>query len=111
MSDRLSQAEALMARVFDELNDSDPDSAEFARQRHDFAFHMCDWLGDLDLLHAALSNPTAVDPEKFAGEVYGILAHAIPHLRAAFRALEGREANDPFLEANAAANGVHAGKS
>lgn len=111
MADRLTQAEALMARVFDELCDADPNSAEYARRRFDFAFHMCDWLGDLDALHAALSNPAAVDAEKFASDIYGILFHIIPHLRAAFRALEGREANDPFLEPTAATNGVHAGKS
>jgi hypothetical protein len=107
MTDRLTQAESLMSRVFDELCDDDPTSPEYARRRHDFAFHMCDWLGDLDSLHSALSNPAAVDPEKFASDTYGILFHIIPHLRAAFRSLEGREATDPFLEPVASANGVH----
>ena len=111
MSERLTRAEELMGRVFDELNGPDPNSAEYARRRHDFAFHMCDWLGDLDELHQTLANPTAADAEKFAGNLYGILSHIIPHLRASFRALEGREAADPFLEpppVSANANGVHA---
>ncbi len=114
MSERLTQAEELMGRVFDELNGPNPNSAEYARRRHDFAFHMCDWLGDLDSLHAALSTPAAVNPEAFASDVYGILFHIIPHLRASFRALEGREVIDPFLEpppVSANANGVHADAS
>jgi hypothetical protein len=107
MTDRLTQAEALMGRVFDALNDTDPTSEAHALRRADFAFHMCDWLADLDTLHTAMTNPAAVDAEEFASETYGILFHVIPHLRAAFRALEGREATDPFLAPVANANGVH----
>jgi hypothetical protein len=107
MTDRLARAESLMARVFDSLNDSDPNSEAHVLRRADFAFHMCDWLGDLDALHAALSKPESADPEQLAGEMYGILVHVIPHLRAAFRALEGHEAADPFLEPTPTVNGVH----
>ena len=113
MSDRLAQAEGLMARVFDALNDPGPDAAADARRRFDFAFHMCDWLTDLDALHKALANPSAVDAEKFSHTLYGTLVHIIPHMRAAFRALDEREAPDPFLDPApvAAANGVHAGST
>lgn len=110
MNDRLKQAEQLMAKVFDVLSDDSSGSESLAQRRFDFAFHMCDWLNDLDGLHEALANPAAVDPEKFASNLYGTLFHIIPHLRAAFRALDGREAPDPFLDPLDArpTNGVHA---
>ena len=84
-------------RVFDSLNEDDG-TPEFHTRRADFAFHMTDWLSDLTELSRIASNPAAVNPDEEGGKIYALLFHVVPHLRAAFRSLEGRECPDPFLE-------------
>jgi hypothetical protein len=87
----------LYARVFDALNEDDG-TPEFHIRRADFAFHMTDWLRDLADLSRFASNPAAVNPDEEGGKIYALLSHIVPHLKAAFRALEGHECPDPFLE-------------
>jgi hypothetical protein len=57
-----------------------------------------------------VSSPGKEDPAALSSELFGILIHIIPHLRAAFRAWQGVEASDPFLEPAdhpAGTNGTH----
>ena len=88
----------LYATMFDAWNDDDG-SEDFRRRRYDFAFHMTDWLGDLAKLHQIATDPAKIDTGAEAVPLYGLLTHIVPHLRAAFRAWEGHECPDPFLEA------------
>ena len=100
MTDRERDARDLMMRVFDSMNGppEESEAAEYDRRRREFGFHMTDWLSDLEGLHGILSAPRSQSPEVCASEVYGMLFHIVPHLRAAFRAMDGREAPDCFLE-------------
>ena len=89
----------LLERVFDENADGDEtDTAELSQRRFDFVFHMTDWLADLRRLNEIVSSPGPEDAAALSSELFGILIHVIPHLRAAFRAWQGFEATDPFVE-------------
>jgi hypothetical protein len=101
----------LLERVFDDNDENaDCEPAELARRRFDFVFHMTDGLRDLGRLNEIASAPENENPAKLCSELYGLLSHVIPHLRAAFRAWQGEEARDPFLEPAAhpaGTNGTH----
>ena len=88
----------LYAKMFDALNEEDGTS-ELRQRRATFAFHMSDCATDIEELHRLASDPTGVDADANASRFYGLMFHLLPHLRAAFRALEGHECPDPFLEA------------
>jgi hypothetical protein len=60
---------------------------EYQRQRHDFAFHMTDWLTDLKELNELYAHPEKAELDKATISIIGILYHVIPHLNAAGRLL------------------------
>jgi hypothetical protein len=89
--------------VFDEMREGEKKeltAAEYEQRRYDFAFHMTDWLNDLDTLVKVYRAPEHVD-RKIAREfLVGFLYHVIPHLNAAGRLLLD-EVSDPFTLAAA----------
>jgi len=100
MNERERQARELMERAFGAFagKPETGEEKEYAERQWEFGFHMTDGFEDLERLHAILTEPQGRDPDACASQLYGILAHIIPHLKAAFRALDGSEVSDPFLE-------------
>ena len=102
-----SKLRELLEKVFDECREglrAEVSPAEYAQQRHDFAFHMTDWLGDLKKLNELYAHPEKADLHDATISVIGLLYHVIPHLNAAGRLLLDH-VSDPFapVEAKAAA--------
>jgi hypothetical protein len=93
----------LLEDAFDWLNRDEKKqlgAEEYARRRFDFAFHMTDWLSDLQKLSQIYKNPSGTTPKEAGHEMIGFLVHVIPHLRAAGRAYLGEEVSDPFKKAD-----------
>jgi hypothetical protein len=91
----------LLGKAFDGLNDGlrkEISKASYERRRSDFVFHMTDWLDDLGELNDIYQHPERMNTTAACERLYGILVHMVPHLRAAGRALEGKEISDPFVE-------------
>jgi hypothetical protein len=74
---------SLLASVFDQLQDVVPELR--ARHRHNFVFHMTDWIDDLDKLQDLYRRPEAFSKDDAAVFIAGFLYHVVPHLRAAGR--------------------------
>jgi hypothetical protein len=80
----------LLERIFDNCREglrADLSPEEYQRQRHDFAFHMTDWLTDLKELNELYAHPEKADLEQATISIIGTLYHVIPHLNAAGRLL------------------------
>jgi hypothetical protein len=80
----------LFEKIFDECREglrAELSPAEYEQQRHDFAFHMTDWLGDLNTLNELYTHPEKADLHKATISIIGLLYHVIPHLNAAGRLL------------------------
>lgn len=94
------ELERLLARMFDHYRSEERKSAdpeEYEVWRRDFAFHMTDWLGDLERLSALFKDPKSFDTRQSRDIVVGFLIHAIPHLNQAGRLLRD-EIPDIFID-------------
>ncbi|GEM_PF-807268 len=88
----------LLSKIYDEARDGEPTELgpeQYARRRHDFIFHMTDWLSDLDRLSKLYKYPDEADLEQATVFMIGFLYHVIPHLTTAGRLLLDR-IGDPF---------------
>jgi|YelNatPaOPRAMG01_1025707.scaffolds.fasta_scaffold179823_1 hypothetical protein len=95
-----SKVEQLLGRVFDGAREGlreNLDPQEYEKRRHDFVFHMTDWLGDLEQLADLFNRPDQQDEESASALVIGFLYHVVPHLNAAGRLLLD-EIGDPFSQ-------------
>lgn len=81
------------ASSWSDLRKSDP--ARYKELRHDFVFHMTDWLRDLEKIHDLYEHPEKHDPDEAYTFIIGFLYHVIPHLNAAGRLLLD-EVSSPF---------------
>jgi hypothetical protein len=86
----------LLAAVFDECQDVDPQLRD--RHRRNFVFHMTDWSSDLSRLAELHRHPEQFDKKEAARIVSAFLHHVIPHARAAGRLLLDYEPGDAFKE-------------
>ena len=57
---------------------------------------MTDWLRDLQNLKDLYDGAASMSRKEAASVVYSFLIHAVPHLMAAGRLLEGEELTHPF---------------
>ncbi|HET6880245.1 MAG TPA: hypothetical protein VFI31_08825 [Pirellulales bacterium] len=99
MSVAISRLERLLGRIFDDASEgfrAELTLEEYEKRKHDFVFHMTDWIGDLEQLAVLFRDPDQHDEEAASKVVVGFLYHVIPHLNAAGRLLLG-EVGDPFL--------------
>jgi hypothetical protein len=90
----------LMERIFDSCRTGlrkELTPAQYDQRRFDFAFHMTDWLSDLDELNELYEHPENADVDDACVSVISILVHIIPHLDAAGRLLLD-EISDPFVD-------------
>ena len=87
----------LLRTVYDRYQKLD-DPAANAAARHDFVFHMTDWISDLERLAALYGCPGKFGRASAGDAVYGFLIHALPHLMEAGRLLEGHEVVNPFVD-------------
>jgi hypothetical protein len=78
--------QALLAAIYGQFRTAEVHAAT-DEARHDFVFHMTDWLDDLARLQAIYDHPEQFDPKKAGREIAGFLYHVIPHLKAAGRLL------------------------
>ena len=85
----------MYARLFDALNEDDG-NPDLRQRRAEFAFHMSDCATDIAELHDLASDPVLVEADAKASQFYGLMFHLLPHLRAAFRALDEQECPDVF---------------
>jgi hypothetical protein len=80
----------LLARVFDDARGglrAAEGSSAYAELRHDFVFHMTDWLQDLRELNDLYQHPEKAKLDDATIKIIGFLYHVIPHLKAAGRLL------------------------
>lgn len=88
----------LLGKIYDEARDGEQQelgSELYARRRHDFVFHMTDWLSDLSRLSELYKHPDKAELEQATVFMVGFLYHVIPHLSTAGRLLLDRIGN-PF---------------
>jgi hypothetical protein len=84
--------------VFDRYRGTDP-VLRRKELRHDFVFHMTDWIDDLHELKSLYDNPQAYTREQAASIVYRFFMHALSHLKAGERILfDPEERCDPFAD-------------
>ncbi|HVA49672.1 MAG TPA: hypothetical protein VNH11_25120 [Pirellulales bacterium] len=98
MNVAVSRLEHLLGRVFDGVSEglrAELDLEEYEKRKHDFVFHMTDWIGDLEQLAELFGDPDQETDETASNVVLGFLYHVIPHLNAAGRLLLG-DVGDPF---------------
>ena len=62
----------------------------------DVAFHMTDWLGDLERLHEFCQAPESLSPDQVEALLLAFLAHVPNHLAAASKLLTGIPVTDIF---------------
>jgi len=67
-----------------------------ANDAHDFAFHMTDWLEDLEALLKLYNDPTAADSQQAAETLFALLVHVPNHLAAAGKIFTGESVSDVF---------------
>lgn len=72
--------------------------------RHDIAFHMTDWLADLEKWHAYCQSPETLDADQTTELLIGFLVHVPNHLAAASKLMTGIPVMDIF-EVGAVATG------
>src|SRR5207253_1309986 len=90
-----AELKRLLAAIYNRFQKLDDPAANVIARR-DFVFHMTDWIDDLEGLAALYDNPGRFDKKAAGQAVYGFLIHALPHLMAAGRLLDGK-LSDPFL--------------
>ena len=93
-----TRLEQLLGQVFDGAREGlreDLDPQDYEKRKHEFVFHMTDWVGDLEKLADLFNRPDQQDEESASTLVIGFLYHVIPHLNAAGRLLLD-EIEDPF---------------
>jgi len=93
-----STVEQRLENLFDSLCEGRRESLsaeEYEQQRHDFAFHMTDWKGDLVKLASWFRRPESLDDEESSRLIVGFLYHVIPHLNRSGQLLL-EEIPDPF---------------
>ena len=66
------------------------------RQSADIAFHMTDWLDDLERYYQFCSNPEAHSPEQVESMLMDMLVHAPNHVAAAGKLLVDVQVSDVF---------------
>ncbi len=89
------EIEKVLAKVYDAFQKLD-DPEVNAACRHDFVFHMTDWLNDLRQLTDLYNHPDRMKPQEADDAVFGFLIHAVPHLMAAGHLLNGKALTHPF---------------
>jgi hypothetical protein len=89
------QVAAGLERAFRDLK-SEAGPASRDPRTAEFVFHMTDWGSDLTHLADLYSKPTGRSRDEWVEGVMGFAYHAIGHLLAAARLLDGRVENDPF---------------
>src|SRR4051812_26825235 len=101
---KTSDLDLLLTRVFDDARsdlrtelEKKGRREEYDKLKHDFIFHMTDWMGDLNRLHALEQVPEVWKTEKAKTFLMGFLYHVIPHINAAGRLLLD-EVRDPFAD-------------
>ncbi|MCO6512742.1 MAG: hypothetical protein J5I65_18310 [Aridibacter famidurans] len=62
----------------------------------DIAFHMTDWLEDLDKWHRFCSDPASLTNKETANLLMDILIHVPPHIAAARKLMMGMAMEDIF---------------
>ncbi|AXQ29023.1 hypothetical protein D0B54_10130 [Solimonas sp. K1W22B-7] len=67
-----------------------------AATAHGVAFHMTDWLEDLDAWHRFCINPDAPSQEELSRLLMGFLLHVPEHLAAAAKLFTGLPITDTF---------------
>ncbi len=77
----------LLGRIYDAGREGDRKGKRYEQRRHDFVFHMTDWLGDLKDLNVLYAHPEKADLHKATITIVCLLYHVIPHLNAAGRLL------------------------
>ena len=70
--------------------------ADYAEAASDVAFHMTDWLDDLQQLVKFYESPDALGDDQVVDLLMGILAHVPNHMNAAARLLTGDPVTDVF---------------
>jgi hypothetical protein len=65
-------------------------------KRKDIAFHMTDWLSDLQALTAFFEKPEGVEPVAFKKMLIGFLVHAPDHIAAARKLVTDQGMEDVF---------------
>ncbi len=63
---------------------------------HDIAFHMTDWLDDLEAWTAFCSDPSSLKPDEVKKLLIGFLIHVPNHVAAAHKLLLGYPMMDIF---------------
>ena len=64
--------------------------------RHDIAFHMTDWLSDLQEWHSFCESPESLEPDQISDLLIRFLVHVPNHLAAASRLMTGIPVTDIF---------------
>ena len=67
-----------------------------AEIRHEIAFHMTDWLSDLEKWHAYCQSPEKLDPDATTDLLVDFLVHVPNHLAAASKLMTGIPVTDVF---------------
>jgi len=96
--DRDAALRKLLGRVFDSGQEglrAELPADEYERRRHDFIFHMTDWLQDLTEYANLVEHPEKWKLKEATTFLIGFLYHVLPHLNAAGRLLLD-EIKDPF---------------
>lgn len=96
--ERSKKLESLLGKVFDSCREGlseELSPADYAERRHDFVFHMTDWLSDLAGYADLVQHPENSKKADATHFLIGFLYHVIPHLNAAGRLLLD-EIPDPF---------------
>src|SRR5579859_2112627 len=62
----------------------------------DVAFHMTDWIDDLESLHRLCAEPEAFSPKDVESLLWGFLVHVPAHLAAAAKLYTGVPVTDVF---------------
>ncbi len=69
---------------------------ECGSDARDVAFHMTDWLPELEGLLRVYDNPANANDEEVASALMAFLLHAPSHVAAASRLYAGAPVTDPF---------------
>jgi hypothetical protein len=72
----ISKLEQMLGRVFDGAREGlreELDPREYEERKHDFVFHMIDWLSDLEQIADLFHRPDQKDEESASNLVIGFL--------------------------------------
>jgi hypothetical protein len=111
--DQKKKLESLLSKVFDSCREGlaqELSKAEYEQRRHDFVFHMTDWVTDLFEYADLVKHPEKHKKDEASEFLIGFLYHVVPHLNAAGRLLLD-EIKDPFAGEPAHPVAPNAGKA